>query len=215
VDGAIVYPTYSNQTWLAEYSSPDHPMVLANCEVKSKPGLNTVVTEIRKGAQMAASYLVGKGHKAIGMLAGEVAPKLTIQRVLGYHDGLLENGLAYRDELVIVGPPIFEHGLESAQQLLTRYPEVTALFCYNDLIALGALNACKRLGKQVPEECAIVGFDNILFSGLTTPTLTTIHVDKYLVGAQAAQCLIEMLKEPDKVLEPIRIDVELVERESA
>jgi LacI family transcriptional regulator len=215
VDGAIVYPTYSNQTWLAEYSSPDHPMVLANCELDSKPGLNTVISEIRKGARLAVQHLINKGHRTIGMLAGEVAPKNTIQRVLGYQDGLVEQGIAYCDELVLVGPPLFEHGYESAQQLLTQNEEITALFCYNDLIALGALQACKKLGKRVPEDCAIVGFDNILFSALTTPTLTTIHVDKYMVGAQAAKCLIDMLKEPDKILKPIRIDVELIERESA
>jgi LacI family transcriptional regulator len=215
VDGAIVYPTYNNQDWLAEFSNPDRPMVLANCELESKPGLNTVVSEIRKGARLAVEYLIGKGHQKIGMLAGEVAPKSTIQRVQGYRDGLLAHGLEYCDELIILGPAIFEHGYETSQKLLAEFPEVSALFCYNDLIALGALQACKDLGVRVPEDCAVIGFDNIRFGALTNPSLTTIHVDKYNIGAQAAKCLIEMLREPGEVLAPIRIGVELVVRESA
>jgi LacI family transcriptional regulator len=71
------------------------------------------------------------------------------------------------------------------------------------------------MGKRIPEDCAIIGFDNILFVSLTTPKITTVHVDKYKMGAQATECLIEMLKEPTKTPETIRIDVELVERESA
>jgi LacI family transcriptional regulator len=215
VDGAIVYPTYSNRDWLMKFSASDRPIVLVNCEADPRPGLGVIVSEIYQGAMLATTYLIDKGHRTIGMIAGEVAPKSTIQRVQGYKDGLLSRRLEYRDEFVITGSPVFEHGYDTTQRLLTEHREITALFCYNDLIAMGALQACKELGRRIPDDCAIVGFDNILFSALTNPKLTTIHIDKYEIGQQATNCLLQMFKQPDKVLDPIRIGVDLIERESA
>jgi LacI family transcriptional regulator len=134
---------------------------------------------------------------------------------LGYQDSLVSHGLEFRQELLAVGMPVFEHGYAGARKILTEHPEVTALFCYNDLIAMGALRACKDLRKRVPRDCAIIGFDNNRFSALTDPALTTVHIDKYEIGKQAACRLLDMLKEPTLTFPAIHFDAELIVRESA
>ena len=108
-----------------------------------------------------------------------------------------------------------EHGFSAAKELLSKNSEMSALFCYNDLLAMGAIQSCKEMGLKVPEDVAIIGFDNISFSALITPTLTTIHVNKYEIGQRSASLLLEMLKEPDKEHPVHYVDVELIERESA
>jgi len=215
IDGAIVFPVIANSEWIQEIAKPEHPIVLMNFSVPSHPGLGSVVTDMRKGAKLAVDYLVEKGHRYIGMLAGEVGPKNMIQRVVGYRNGLEQHGIGYRDELVLIGNPVIEFGVSGAERLLSQYPEITALFCYNDLIAMGAIQTCKKLGMRIPDDCAIVGFDDNRFSSLVHPSLTTINVDKYRIGQYAAKCLLAMLKKPDEILEPIPIDVELIIRESA
>lgn len=215
VDGAIVFPIFFNRDWLQGIAHPDHPLVLMNCDLAPRPGLGVVATEMRKGARIAVDYLAQKGHRCIGMLSGEMAPKSKIQRVQGYRDGLELHGIEYRDELVLIGGTVIESGITGARQLLSQNPEMTALFCYNDLIAMGAIEACKEMGRRVPEDCAIVGFDNIRFSSLVNPPITTVHVDKYEIGRQASIRLLDMLENPEAVYPPTIIDVELVIRESA
>ena len=215
IDGAIIFPLYANRIWIQEIAQPDQPIVLMNCDIVPRPGLGLIATEMRKGARLAVDYLAKKGHRNIGMLAGEVAPKNVIQRVQGYQDGLELNGIKYRDELVLNVGTVIESGKIGTQQLLAQHPEISALFCYNDLIAMGAIEACKKLGRRVPDDCAIVGFDNIRFSSLVSPAITTVHVDKYEIGRQASNRLVDMLRNPGAIYPPIIVDVELIIRESA
>ena len=108
-----------------------------------------------------------------------------------------------------------EHGLAGAKKLLTAHPEITALFCYNDLLAMGAIQGCKEMGFQIPTDIAIIGFDNISFSALVDPPMTTIHVDKYEIGKRAASLLVQMLKSPNQEYPIEVVDTELIIRQSA
>ena len=105
-------------------------------------------------------------------------------------------------------------GRKATRQLLTQNPEITALFTYNDLLAIGALRACSELGYRVPADCAIIGFDDIQLAAMVTPALTSIYYDKYNLGRQAMTRLLEMIDNPKQEFSTINIDVELVVRES-
>ena len=98
---------------------------------------------------------------------------------------------------------------------MTQHPEITAIFTYNDLLALGAIQACTALGRRVPEDCAVVGFDDIPLAGQFSPTLTTIRVDKYALGQMCMQRMCEMFTSPGTRFPPAEVGVELVVRESA
>lgn len=177
VDGIIVSPAYENEDKLKAFAETDTPLVVINRPFQHhKIGL--VLTRIRQGAKMAVDYLVGKGHTAIGMIAGS-APLDKMQRARGFRDAMASHGLPASDKWILPGEPVLEHGIEATVRLLTEHPQITALFCYNDAIAIGAIQACKNMGRRVPDDCAIVGFDDILFVAMTDPPLTSVHVDKY------------------------------------
>ena len=133
----------------------------------------------------------------------------------GFRDTLARHGLPVVDEWILPGRADFEHGVAATQRLLAAHPQITAIFCYNDVIAMGAIQACKDSGRRVPEDCAIVGFDNIQFAAMVNPPLTTIHVNKYKLGQQAIQCLLTMLRNPGTPVPPVYADVELIIRQSA
>lgn len=214
VDGVIVFPSFGGGEELKAFAERRAPLVVLNCFF-GYPGVSRVMVEFRAGARMAVEYLIDKGHTAIGMLAGS-APSLNLMpRYRGYRDALRAHELPVVDEWILPGPAVVGRGAISTRRLLTQDPQVTAIFAYNDLLAVGAIQACKELGRRVPEDCAIVGFDDIPLAGMLAPPLTTVRIDKYELGRLAVNRLIDMLDDPEVSFPPIRFDVELVVRESA
>jgi DNA-binding LacI/PurR family transcriptional regulator len=106
-------------------------------------------------------------------------------------------------------------GQETALELLQASPELTALFCYNDLVAVGALQACGGLGRRVPDDLAVVGYDDIPLSALVTPPLTTCRVPRYELGAQAVSLLLEQMAGCPEECGEILLRPELAVRASA
>jgi LacI family transcriptional regulator len=214
VDGIISFPAWENQEYVKAFADHFQPVVVVNRPFEhSRIGI--VLTEIRCGARLAVDHLVSQGHAAIAMLAGRAPSLEMLRRVQGYCETMTAHGFRVNEEWIVGGAPGIIRGYESTLLLFDRFPEVTAIFAYNDLLALGAIQACRELGRRVPDDCAVVGFDDIQFAGLVTPALTTIRVDKYELGRQALNLLLDMLHEPDTVFPPIHIGVELVVRESA
>jgi DNA-binding LacI/PurR family transcriptional regulator len=99
--------------------------------------------------------------------------------------------------------------------LLTTHPQLTALFCYNDLVAVGALRACVELGRRVPGDVAVVGFDDILLAALVTPPLTTCRVPRYELGVQAMRLLLDQINGCPGECQEIVLGPALVVRASA
>ena len=159
-------------------------------------------------------YLIERGHTTIAMLTGNSASPEKIRRVRGYYDALAAHGLPVNPDWVIAHDPTMVEGRSATHQLLTSHPQITAIFAYNDLLALGALRACHELGLRVPQDCAVIGFDNIQLASMVTPSLTSIHYDKYDVGQKAVKRLFEMMEDSEGEYPPIEVEVELVIRES-
>ena len=112
--------------------------------------------------------------------------------------------------------PMVEGGREMARDLLSAHPELTALFCYNDLVAVGALQACADLGRAVPGDVAIVGFDDIPLAALVTPALTTCCVPRYELGSEAMRLLLDKISRcSGEKCKKIILQPELVVRGSA
>jgi DNA-binding LacI/PurR family transcriptional regulator len=151
------------------------------------------------------------------MLSGVQAPSLNrVRRIQGFRQAMIDHDLPIVEEWIIPNvEPTFECGYEATKQLLTQHPRVTAIFAYNDLLALGAIRACHDLRRSIPGDCAIVGFDDIRWAAIATPALTTVQVDKYNLGWQAMARLLEMLDNPEATFSPIKLEVKLVIRESA
>jgi LacI family transcriptional regulator len=115
----------------------------------------------------------------------------------------------------VVCKPDLEGGYGAARRLLTRGPELDALLCYNDLVAVGALQACASEGRRVPEDVALVGFDDILLAGLVTPPLTTLRSDRRRLGGEAVRLLLQAVGGCVDGCENVVLQPELIVRASA
>jgi LacI family transcriptional regulator len=215
VDGVIIFPSWRNIERLKTFAERNRPLVVINRILEEHPSIGRIWTDNHGGAKLAVDYLAGKGHTTIGMLAGYSSSPRIIRRVHGFREALTDHGLPVVDEWIVTCVPVVKHGYRATRRLLSRHPEITALFAYNDLLAVGAIRACQELGRRVPDDCAIVGFDGIQLASLVTPALTTVHIDKFELGRQAVTRLSQMLEEPESIFPPIRLDVELVVRDSA
>ncbi|MBC8330783.1 MAG: LacI family DNA-binding transcriptional regulator [Anaerolineae bacterium] len=213
VDGVILSTASSTDEELLAFVENYKPLVVINREI-DHPKASLVNVDIYTGAKLAVEHLISRGHSHIGMLTHQGHNPDEVRRVQGYRDVLHAHGMTINPNWIVLAPPNLAGGYSATQQLLTAFPEITAIFAYNDLMAIGALRGCYDMGLQIPQECAIMGFDDIKFSEMMQPSLSSIRFDKYLVGQKAMLRLLEMLKEPDAIYDPIRLDVELVIRES-
>jgi LacI family transcriptional regulator len=151
-------------------------------------------TDDDNGARMAIHHLIQRGHRVIGMLAGPERSYSARIRKTGYLAAFAEAGIPHDDGWIQHCLPMVEASQKAAVDLLGRYPEMTALFCFNDLVAIGAMKACTELGRRVPEDLAIIGFDDIPLASLVTPTLTTVQLPRYEIGRRAAELLFAKLE---------------------
>ncbi len=215
VDGLIIFSSVVSDDDLNHFADSFRPIVAIN-RLTNHPSISQIIVDNYKGARLAVDHLAAQGHTAIGMLSGPRGISLgRIRRIEGFYDGLRAHGLPVRDDYLVKVSPGMSYGREGVQQLLTEHPEITALFCYNDLLALGAIRACRDLGRRVPEDCAIVGFDDIQLAAMVVPALTTIHYDKYALGQTAMNRLLDMLNDSNETFPQIDVDTKLVVRESA
>lgn len=213
VDGIIIFPCYRTGDNLKTFAEQYRPVISVNNRYDD-PNICRVLSDNYGGSKLAVEHLINRGHRHIAMLAGLEISSLRAQRVLGFLDTMAAHELPLPDSRLTAGQPTVDSGYDRALQLLTTDPHITAIVAYNDLLALGAMNACKKLGRHIPADCAIIGFDDIQLASLVTPTLTTIRLDKYNIGQQAMGRLLEMLENPDTRFPAIELGAELVIRES-
>ena len=214
VDGLIVFSSLVSEKDLHHFAATFRPIVAVN-RLTTHPDISQILVDNYRGVHLATEHLLARGHTAIGMLSGWAGVAAgQIRRLAGFKDALTAGNIPIRDEWIIQVSPTMANGRQSTRQLLTAYPEITALFCYNDLLALGAIRACRDLGRRVPEDCAIVGFDDIQLAAMLTPALTSISYDKHELGKLAVTRLLEMIDNPGQVFAPLAMDVSLKIRET-
>ncbi len=139
-------------------------------------------------------YLVGKGHRNIAFVSGLEEAVVSMTRLQGYRSVLAEYGIEYRADYVVQGNFSEDETQTAMLDFIPAHPEVSAVFCASDLMAIGTLRAAQILGVRVPEQLAVVGFDDILLSKYITPALSTIHQDFTEMGFEAAKMLFNIIK---------------------
>jgi LacI family repressor for deo operon, udp, cdd, tsx, nupC, and nupG len=181
------------------------------------PGGISVVTADREEAGFRATrHLIELGHTQIGVIGDSTTrPKTTLRKLAGYRRALESAGLRYDDELVQnVTEFGFEGGRRGIQQLLARCPGTTGLFCINDGIALGAIDAARELGRVCPEQISVVGFGDSPEGSYWRPKLTTVALSSDRVAANAISLVIEQRRNPESNPKTILIPEEIILRES-
>jgi DNA-binding LacI/PurR family transcriptional regulator len=213
VDGILLFGSRIGDADLSAFADGYRPLVVLN-RVLEHPGVSLILVDNQRGARLAVDHLADQGHSAIGLLAGPVASPSSAQRVEGFRLAMAARDLPAPEDWILPGHPTIEGGYQAAQRLLMHHSQISALFAYNDLSALGAVQACHELGRSVPGGCAVIGFDDIRLAAMVSPSLTSVRVNKYELGQQAMMRLLTTLEEPDAILPPMRVEVELMVRES-
>ena len=213
VDGAIIQGLKVNDPYLKEIiGQPHFPCVLIDIPVAGER-VGHVTTDNVNGACEAVQHLIRFGHRQIAMINGYDEAAVSRDRLTGYIVALQQAGIPYDPTLVADGRFSEEGGEEAMEKLLAEHPGITAVFCSSDLMALGAMKALEKAGNAIPGSISIVGYDDISIASYCTPKLTTIRQDKYDLGYQAAQMLIDML-EGRQVKHKVVLPTELIVRDS-
>lgn len=166
-----------------------------------------------KGAYEAVKYLIELGHKDILLLSGPLELKPSVERLEGYKGALKDNNIEINEDNIIIGTYDREFGKKVIEDLKDKIKS-TAIFCGNDLIAIGVVKSLLKLGYKIPEDISVVGFDDIYISSFFTPALTTVKQNSYRIGFEAVRLLIDILENKVENNETIIIKPELIVRES-
>ncbi|HEX2037219.1 MAG TPA: LacI family DNA-binding transcriptional regulator [Chloroflexota bacterium] len=196
VDGVLLDASWPTPDLLQAIRRAAVPVVLVGSRI-DEPDLD-VVTVAPNGGLEAVRHLIGAGHRRIGLIGGPpVGPPVSggtrLAKAGGYLLALEEAGLPLDPQLIVQGDYTREGGAAAMERLLALPEPPTAVFAGNDLMAIGALAAARRAGRRVPQDVAVVGYDDIPEAAATTPALTTVAVPKYEMGTAAATLLLERL----------------------
>jgi LacI family gluconate utilization system Gnt-I transcriptional repressor len=169
-----------------------------------------------EAARQMTRLLVARGHREIGFIGGLVEGNDRTQaRERGYEDALRESGLVFDRSRMRRRPFEFRAGKEALGELLDAHPELDAVFVAADILAVGAIEECRRRGLDVPEDLAIAGFDDAEIGSVIDPPLTTVRVPRYALGRVVAEHLLARFERKPATPRVIDLGFEIVSRASA
>ena len=210
-DGLIVVGAHLSQA-TAEILRGAPPSLLVDA-YSEDDAFDSIATDNVGGARMAIDHLVAHGHREIAILgtSPQAFPSI-VQRRRGYEQVMAESGLKLRSIDTPYWPP--ESAATVGVAYLLAHPEVTAVFCANDAVAVSLLQAARQVGISVPDQVSVVGFDDIDLAGFVSPALTTMAVDKVGMGRIAVTLLAHRLEFENECVTQILVRPRLVERRS-
>ena len=159
---------------------------------RHKVGFSAVTIDNTGGAMKATQHLIDLNHRRIGFIGGPDRSTSSKERLSGYRTALTQNALAVDKDLIKKGDLTPMSGYLAAKEML-KYAGITAIFTANDQMAFGAIRAAKERGIRVPQDLSVVGFDNIPFSSYFDPSLTTVEIPMYQLGAAALEMLVNLI----------------------
>lgn len=212
-DGMIMLSSDIDDPILPQILKDKLPLVL----IGSHPyflDVTWVDVEHRVGARQAVEHLRSLGHQRIATITGPLSMQAALDRRDGYKQGLLENGLPVRNEYIVVADWTQQGGFNAMQQLLSVPERPTAVFIASDTMATGAMRALSEAGLSVPDDIAIVSFDDLPVASYAHPPLTTIRQPITEMGATAVKLLIKQFEHQDTSVVQVRLPIQLMIRSS-
>ncbi|GFZ32112.1 LacI family transcriptional regulator [Clostridium zeae] len=216
IDGILLLATEMDECDFSYFENLDIPVVVLDSYFPNK-SLDYIVINNISGAYRATKYFIDNGHKRIGILGSSVNISNFDSRYKGVEKALDEASLMLKEEDRIMLEPTLDGAYKDMKKYLESNKKdlPTALFAFNDIIALGAMKAMQECGINIPKDVSIIGFDDIPFSSLSYPNMTTIKVYTEQMGRLAVNRIIDKINdEEDEVPLKIEIDTTLVERNS-
>ncbi len=212
VDGIIVISARALDFYPDLIDTIRIPLVLIN-GVFPHPRVRSVRTDNRQGMQLATEYLLDLGYRRIAFIGGPPQGRSAQDRWLGYLDALARAGITPDGDLVFPGSGRSDDGRRALRYMVNLPSPPDAVVCYNDLTAMGVLAEAWSLGIRVPQDLAVIGFDNVPFSELTAPPLTTVAQPTEEMGHTAVEQILRLRRGQEAT--DVVFDCFLVERRSA
>jgi LacI family transcriptional regulator len=213
VDG-VLYATMSHRSVEVPAVLRDTPVVLVDAEA-ADPTVSFAVPDEVAGAMTAVGELLGHGHRRIAFINNPDPTLAATGRLEGYKRALGRAGIGVDPTLIIaaseVGP---KGGYRAARQLLELPERPTGLFCFRDLMAMGAYQAAAEAGLRIPQDLSIVGFDNMEFTAGLYPGLTTVALPHYEMGSWGVQQLLALMESPTERAKQVQLAGQLIRRRS-
>lgn len=214
VDGVVLVSLHGEDPLPARLSAAGIPLVLVGRPLRDVPA-SYVDVDNRQGARSAVEHLISNGRNAVATISGPLDMPAGIDRLEGYRDAV---GNAFRvtdATLEATGDFTQESGAKAMTRLLTKRPDLDAVFAASDLMAAGALSVLTAAGRRVPGDVAIVGYDDSPVAKSTHPQLTSVRQPIEEMGREVARLLVEAVEGTDRVQRRVILATELVKRASS
>jgi LacI family transcriptional regulator len=213
VDGIILPPIHESDPAVLQVVQNGTPIVCVDRSL-SDAILEKVEVDNRRGALEAVQYLIGLGHRHIGLIGGPADSSTGRERLAGYNAAHANAGVQIKTRYVRFGDYKKESGRRLAGELLSEQEPPTALFVCNCLMTEGALGTIYERGLRIPEQIAIIGFDELPLASVFNPPLTVVRQPAYEVGKCAAELMIKRLDDPQRAPASLMLSPELIVRKS-
>ncbi len=215
VDGVVRIPAINAAPGKAKLVLGNLPVVYADrFPVARDPYIGRVGVDNTRAAESATRYLLSLGHRDIGIIAGDASSGTSVDRMQGFMSALRSAKIRPDRTMVHAGHNDMESGHFHAMQLLTRGQRPTAIFCTNNMMALGALSAIQEIGLACPEEVSLLGFDDFYWATLLRPRLTVVRQPAREIGMIAARLLIDHIEGRESIQTPAVLKTQLIVRDS-
>lgn len=213
VQGVFLIGGSISDQYIAKVANTGLPVVLLFTEVDIVD-LNTILANNRQGAYKAVKHLLELGHRRIGFINGWQSTHTSEMKMMGYEKALHEYNLPVEEELCLSADFTRRGGRQAMEQLLTLVPRPTAVFVADDIMAIGAMEACHERQLNIPTDIAIVGFGDSPLAVGAMPALTTVHVSKHKIGELAAKRMLQLLEDPNQEIQHLTVSCRVICRQS-
>ncbi len=210
LSGVVVTGLRTGDPYYKEVMNSDIPCALIDIKASGKYQCNITIDNV-KASQKAVEYLIGLGHKKIGMINGQKIAEVSGERYSGYVTALLNAKIPLHLEYMRYGDFVEDIALEQTKKLMEKHPEITALFCASDVMAIGAIRALEEMGLRVPEDVSVLGFDDIPIAKYVYNGITTVRQFPIEMGRAGGEAVYRMLN-GEHVESELQLPYELVVR---
>jgi LacI family transcriptional regulator len=213
LDGIVVLGNFNTEFW-EQLKSLDIPKVLIDSYHYDNKEFGNVGIDDEQGAYLATKHLINMNHREIALVTGKIEEsEVNYYRYLGFKRAITEGNLSEEKCPVILTDVNFKGGISAAHAILNSNPNVTAAFAVADILALGIIKLYHMIGKSIPRDLSLIGFDDLSICQYTFPGLTTIRQDINRKGVEVANMLIHMII-GDSDISNVQLPVELVLRQT-
>jgi LacI family transcriptional regulator len=213
VDGIIIASSQADKFLFKELAESTIPFVLVDWN-ESKINVDSIYFDFESGIREAVEYLISLGHKKIYFISGPKDLKTASIRknnFISIIKGYESEGISYK---IIEGNHKIDGGINAAKEIEKEKDMPTSIICSNDLTAIGAMKTLQADGVKIPDQISIIGLDNIMLSEIVSPALTTIELERYLIGKSAVELLLNRIKNKDISKQTRYFNTQLIVRES-